>query len=57
LLLLLSGVVLLIHLWLAWWLAFLVTGTATIGSGLAFRMVMAGSAERKLASVSSPSSR
>src|ERR1700730_4811907 len=35
LLLLLGGVVLLIHLWFDWWLAFSITGTATVASGLA----------------------
>jgi hypothetical protein len=41
LLLLVGGLVLLIHLWLDWWLALLIMGTAAIVAGLALRWAMA----------------
>src|ERR1700724_2609207 len=33
-----SGIVLLIHLWLAWWLAFVITGVAIVLAGISFQM-------------------
>jgi hypothetical protein len=39
--LLLGGVVLLLHVWLAWWLAFLVTGGATVCAGLLIKLATA----------------
>jgi Putative Actinobacterial Holin-X, holin superfamily III len=44
---LLGGVVLLIHLWLAWWLSFLITGMLICSSGVAFQMQMAAAAKKK----------
>jgi hypothetical protein len=41
---LLGGIVLLIHLWLAWWLAFLITGVAIAAAGVLFQKQMAASA-------------
>jgi cobalamin biosynthesis protein CobD/CbiB len=42
---LLGGLVLLIHLWLAWWLSFLITGFVIAIAGLAFQMRMAAAAK------------
>src|SRR5438270_3236072 len=39
-LLLLGGIVLLIHLWLAWWVSFLITGFAVAIAGVLFQMKM-----------------
>ncbi len=44
---LLGGIVLLIHLWLAWWLAFLITGIAICSLGIAFQRVMSAAAKKK----------
>jgi hypothetical protein len=49
LLFVLGGVVLLIHLWLAWWLAFLITGFAAICAGVLFQMSMAAAAKERSA--------
>ena len=37
---LLGGVVLLIHHWLSWWVAFLITGVVIILAGVLFQMRM-----------------
>jgi len=37
---LLGGVVLLLHLWLAWWLSFLITGIVICTAGVVFQMRM-----------------
>jgi cobalamin biosynthesis protein CobD/CbiB len=42
---LLGGLVLLIHLWLAWWLSFLIVGVVIALAGLAFKMRMAAAAK------------
>jgi len=44
---LLGGIVLLIHLWLAWWLSFLITGAAIVIAGVVFQMTMKKAAARK----------
>ena|ERR1700691_2459708 len=44
---LLVGIVLLIHLWLAWWLSFLITGAAIIIAGVLLRMTMTAAARKK----------
>lgn len=44
---LVGGIVLLIHLWLAWWLAFLITGIAITSAGVIFQMAMKSSAQAK----------
>lgn len=44
---LLGGVVLLIHLWLAWWLSFLITGSAIVSAGVFFQMRMSAAAREK----------
>ena len=44
---LLGGVVLLIHLWLAWWLSFLITGAAMVLTGIFFKLSMTATARRK----------
>jgi hypothetical protein len=44
---LLGGVVLLIHLWLAWWLSFLITGTAIVLAGVFLQMTMTAAARKK----------
>ena len=44
---LLGGVVLLIHLWLAWWLAFLITGVAITCAGAGFAISMRAAAKAK----------
>jgi Putative Actinobacterial Holin-X, holin superfamily III len=46
---LLGGVVLLIHLWLAWWLSFLITGIAITGAGAGFAISMRAAAKAKSA--------
>jgi hypothetical protein len=42
---LLGGIVLLIHLWLAWWLSFLITGIAICSAGVVFQMRMTAAAK------------
>jgi hypothetical protein len=42
-----SGIVLLIHLWLAWWLAFVITGVAIVLAGISFQMRMKMAAREK----------
>jgi hypothetical protein len=44
---LLGGIVLVIHLWLAWWLAFLITAAAIIALGIMVQLVMMAAARRK----------
>ncbi|HJU12636.1 MAG TPA: phage holin family protein [Candidatus Binataceae bacterium] len=44
---LLGGIVLLIHLWLAWWLSFLITGFAISCAGAGFMLMMRGAAKAK----------
>jgi uncharacterized membrane protein YgcG len=44
---LLGGVVLLIHLWLAWWLSFLITGVVICLAGVVFQMRMTAAAQKK----------
>ena len=44
---LLGGIVLLIHLWLAWWLSFLITGAAIVAAGVIFQMRMAALGRQK----------
>ena len=44
---LLGGIVLLIHLWLAWWLSFLITGAAIVMAGVVFQMTMKAAARKK----------
>ena len=46
---LLGGVVLLIHLWLAWWLSFLITGAAIVLAGIFFKLSMTATGRRKAA--------
>jgi hypothetical protein len=46
---LLGGIVLLIHLWLAWWIAFLITGAAITAAGVLFQMSMMAAARAKSA--------
>ena len=46
---LLGGVVLLIHLWLAWWLSFLITGAAIVLAGIIFKLSMTATGRRKAA--------
>ena len=46
---LVGGIVLLIHLWLAWWLAFLITAIAITLAGVIFQMGMRSSAQAKSA--------
>ncbi|MBF6570698.1 MAG: phage holin family protein [Candidatus Binataceae bacterium] len=43
---LLGGIVLLLHLWLAWWLSFLITGGAIVGAGVFFQMAMRATARK-----------
>jgi hypothetical protein len=43
----LGGIVLLLHLWLAWWIAFLITGTAIVLAGLFLQMMMKAAARKK----------
>ena len=44
---LLAGVVLLIHQWLAWWLAFSITGLVVIAVGISFQMITARMAAKE----------
>ena len=44
---LLGGVVLLIHLWLAWWLSFLIIGITIASAGIIFQRRMAAAAKAK----------
>ena len=44
---LLGGIVLLIHLWLDWWLSFLITGAAIVAAGVIFQMRMAAAGREK----------
>jgi hypothetical protein len=44
---LLGSLVLLIHLWLAWWLSFLITGIVIAAAGIVFQMLMASAAKAK----------
>jgi hypothetical protein len=44
---LLGGIVLLLHLWLDWWLAFLITGFVIIGAGVLFQLRMTAAARAK----------
>jgi Putative Actinobacterial Holin-X, holin superfamily III len=43
----LGGIVLLLHLWLAWWIAFLITGTAIVLAGVFLQMMMKVAARKK----------
>jgi hypothetical protein len=44
---LLGGLVLLLHLWLAWWLAMLITGGVIVGAGIAARIALSAAARKK----------
>jgi hypothetical protein len=44
---LLGGIVLLLHLWIAWWLSFLITGSAVVIAGVLFQMTMKAAARKK----------
>jgi hypothetical protein len=44
---LLGGIVLLIHLWLAWWRSFLITGAAIVMAGVVFQVTMKAAARKK----------
>jgi hypothetical protein len=44
---LLGGIVLLIHLWLDWWLAFIITGFVIVGAGVFFQLRMTAAARAK----------
>lgn len=44
---LLGGLVLLIHLWLAWWLSFLIIGIAMASTGIIFQRRMVAAAKTK----------
>jgi hypothetical protein len=44
---LLSGVVLLLHLWFAWWLSFLIAGAAVISAGICSQMALRAGARQK----------
>jgi uncharacterized membrane protein len=46
---LLGGIVLLIHLWLDWWLAFLITGFVIVCAGVFFQLRMSAAARAKSA--------
>jgi hypothetical protein len=46
---LLCGIVLLIHLWLDWWLSFLITGFVIVGAGVSFQLRMSAAARAKRA--------
>lgn len=48
---LLGGIMLLIHLWLAWWAAFLVTGAAVTAVGVLLLLLMLSRARAKSASI------
>jgi hypothetical protein len=41
------GIVFLIHQWLAWWVALLITGAAIVGAGIFFQMTMSAAARQK----------
>jgi Putative Actinobacterial Holin-X, holin superfamily III len=43
----LGSVVLLIHQWLAWWMAFGITGTVMIAAGFGSQRIMAGRSARR----------
>jgi len=43
----LGGIVLLLHLWIPWWLSFLITGTAVVIAGVLFQMTMKAAARKK----------
>jgi hypothetical protein len=43
----LGGIVLLLHLSIAWWLSFLITGTAVVIAGVLFQMTMKAAARKK----------
>jgi Putative Actinobacterial Holin-X, holin superfamily III len=44
---LLGGLVLLIHLWLAWWVSFLITGVVICSVGVLFQGRMTAAAQKK----------
>ena len=44
---LLGGLVLLIHLWVAWWLSFLIVAFAIASAGIVFQMRMSAAARAK----------
>jgi hypothetical protein len=44
---LLGGIVLLLHLWLPWWLSFLITGAVIVIAGVALQMTMMAAARKK----------
>jgi|ERR1700720_2239927 hypothetical protein len=44
---LLGGIVLFVHLWLAWWLAFLITGVVIVSAGIFFQKRMMAAAREK----------
>ncbi|MGH7986051.1 MAG: phage holin family protein [Candidatus Binataceae bacterium] len=46
---LLGGIVLVIHLWLAWWLSFLITAGFVMCTGVAFMLMMVAVARQKTA--------
>jgi hypothetical protein len=46
-LLLLGGIVLLIHLWLAWWLSLLIAGIVITSTGIFFRTMMTAAARKR----------
>lgn len=46
-LLLLGGIVLLIHLWLAWWLSLLIAGIVITSTGIFFRTMMKAAARKR----------
>src|SRR5215831_15444210 len=48
-LLLVGAIILFIHLWLDWWLSFLITAVAVIAAGVLFQMAMGRSARAKSA--------
>ena len=44
---LLGGIVLLLHLWLPWWLSFLITGAVIVIAGVTLQMTMTAAARKK----------
>jgi uncharacterized membrane protein YgcG len=42
-----GGIVLLLHLWLAWWLSFLITGSMIVIAGVLFQMTMSAAGRKK----------
>ena len=44
---LLGGIVLLIHVWLAWWLSFLITGLVICSAGVVLQMRTSAAAKKK----------